>query len=535
MNTAVVAPASRNSLCPCGSGRRYKECHGALVGPDEGTSVTRRSTYRAPGREWAHLDDAKRDRLGARMEQALAMQKAGRIAEAARGYREVIAVAADTHDAKHMLGIIELGLGNLDEAERLISAAMALRPPYPAILHNWQLLQDARFARARGVPEQLAEPALPILAELGLGPGAANRSDGPGAAWSTSTQPVSFHLIGRAYAGDHDDSWLLRRLANLLDPDCTVWAADGNGADGLSARQAKLIDGAIGAVPRGGTHVFVGVEFDCAAWIDRANAERVIVFCQSAAPTRYIDQLRQIAHDGTRPVDLVFPSQAMADRFGQGHTVLPPLIDLGRTEKFPPGLLPYEERLATMSPVWPIGIVGQDPQFVCEPSDADFISDLASITGRLHVYDPGRLRYLLGGSRAVRFFERRPAGLEPFLTRLACFVHRSEAWWRDTIGRELYGAMALGVPVLCPRDSIHAERIEHGVDGLLYGSSAEARNLLSELRQTPTTAAAIGRAGRSKVRALLDGVSQKRNYREFLEGTGQPSSGRKVKWMTKVA
>jgi hypothetical protein len=43
--------------------------------------------------------------------------------------------------------------------------------------------------------------------------------------------------------------------------------------------------------------------------------------------------------------------------------------------------------------------------------------------------------------------------------------------------------MACGVPVLCPRHSIHAERIEHGVDGLLYGSSAEARQLLSDLRQ----------------------------------------------------
>jgi uncharacterized protein YecA (UPF0149 family) len=27
---AVDAPASRNAPCPCGSGKRYKECHGAL-------------------------------------------------------------------------------------------------------------------------------------------------------------------------------------------------------------------------------------------------------------------------------------------------------------------------------------------------------------------------------------------------------------------------------------------------------------------------------------------------------------------------
>jgi len=531
MNTAVVAPTTRNSLCPCGSGRRFKECHGALAAPHAGGFVPERSKYRAPGREWAHLDDAKRDRLGARMEQALAMQRSGRIAEAARAYRDVIAAAPDTHDAQHMLGIIELGLGNLDEAERLISAAMALRPPYPAILHNWELLQDARFARARGVPERLAEPALPILAELALGPCATSRSEGASRVWTASAPPASIHLIGRAHGGDHDDSWLLRRLAHVLGLDCTVWAADGKGTDEYGARLPKLLDAASGAIPRGGTHVFVGVEFDCAGWIDRADAERVIVFCQPAAPTRYIDQLREIARHGGRPVELVFLSQAMADRFGQGHTVLPPLIDLGLAGELPA----YEERLAEMSPAWPLGIVGQNQQSVCEPSDGDFINGLASIASRLHVYDPGRIRYSLGGSPKVRFFEKRPSGYDLFLTHLACFVHRAQTWWQDTVGRELYGAMALGVPVLCPQHSIHAERIEHGVDGLVYRSSAEALELLSDLRQSPATAAAMGRAGREKMRALLDAVRQERSYREFLVGSGQPRAAVERTGMTKVA
>jgi hypothetical protein len=224
----------------------------------------------------------------------------------------------------------------------------------------------------------------------------------------------------------------------------------------------------------------------------------------------------------------------MAERFGRGHTVLPPLLDLGRIAELFPELLSYEERLMEMSPAWPIGIVGQNQQFVCEPFDGDFINDLASITGRLHVYDPGRIRYLLGSSPSARFFERRPEGFEPFLTRLACFVHRTQTWWQDTIGRELYGAMAYGVPVLCPRHSIHAERIEHGVDGLLYGSSAEARQLLSDLRQTPAMAVAIGRAGRNKMRALLDGESQKRKYQEFIVGTRQPGVAGAQR-MTKVA
>ncbi len=32
---ALAPPASRNARCPCGSGRRYKECHGALASPGE--------------------------------------------------------------------------------------------------------------------------------------------------------------------------------------------------------------------------------------------------------------------------------------------------------------------------------------------------------------------------------------------------------------------------------------------------------------------------------------------------------------------
>lgn len=53
----VAAPASRNAPCPCGSGRRYKECHGALAAAADagGPDVRRRvEEHVAAGR----LDDA---------------------------------------------------------------------------------------------------------------------------------------------------------------------------------------------------------------------------------------------------------------------------------------------------------------------------------------------------------------------------------------------------------------------------------------------------------------------------------------------
>lgn len=539
MSDAAAATASRNSPCPCGSGRRFKDCHGALGAVARNNAPpppSRRSSYRASGAEWAQLDEVARDKLGARMEHALALQMAGRMDEAASEYRDVIAVAPDTHDALHMLSVIELGRGNLDEAESLISTALALRPRYAAIEHNLQLVEDARIALMRAQPEQLAERALPILAELALAPGAAMRKGRSGSVGTDASRTAVVHLIGRFHAHEHDDGWLVRRLADLLEADAAMlWATDVDGIDAAGARRVRRVDGAIGAVPRGGTHVFVGVDFDCAAWIDRADAKRVIVFCQSATPTRYLDQLRTIARDGARPIELVFLSQAMADRFGPDHAVLPPPLDVvAPMTAHAADSFVYDARLAERSPTWPVGIVGQSQHAVGEPPDADFVRMLGGIAGTLHIYDPGRYRYLLGGNSIARFFARRPGGLEPFLAQLGCFVYRTQAWWQDTAGRELYAAMALGVPVLCPRRSIHAERIEHGVDGFLYESDVEAQQQLSELRRVPAQAAAIGRAGRDKVLALSDGTAQARRYREFILGALRTASS-STEWKTTAA
>ncbi len=532
MSDAVVAPASRNSPCPCGSGRRFKDCHGALGVPDE--RIVPRSTYRAPGHEWAHLDEATQDQFGARMEQALAWQTAGALSDAARAYAEVIEAAPDTHDALHMLGVIELGFGNVDEAERLVAAAKPLRPAYAAIEHNWQLVQDALLARSRAQPEQLAERALPILVDLALAPGAAGRQRRASATRAAASSSTVVHLIGRVHAGDHDDGWLLRRLAEVLDSDTTVlWAVDGDGSDRVGTHRTRRVDGGTGAVPRGGIHVFAGIDFDCAGWIDRADADRVIVFCQSAAPTRYLDQLRALARDGARALELVFVSQSMAKRFGSGHRVLPPLLDVTAFEPASaPEAVVYDEWLIEAPGAWPIGIVGQNQPLPCEPTDGDFVTTLRGIAGQLHIYDPGRFRYLLGGSATTRFFERRPAGLESFLAQIRCYVHRTVPWWQETAGRELYGAMAVGLPVLCPRDSVHAERIEHGVDGFLYQSEDEAERYLSDLRRAPALAAAIGRAARTKARTLLNRDAQARRYRELIIGT---IPARAAEWATNLA
>ncbi|MBI5615822.1 MAG: tetratricopeptide repeat protein [Gammaproteobacteria bacterium] len=99
----------RNEPCPCGSGKKHKHCCGAK--PQSGGA-----------------------------QQLLAAgtshHRAGRIAEAAASYREVLVRDPDQVDALHLLGVAERDLGRCDEAVALLERTVALRPGFAAAHGN---------------------------------------------------------------------------------------------------------------------------------------------------------------------------------------------------------------------------------------------------------------------------------------------------------------------------------------------------------------------------------------------------------------
>lgn len=97
---------SRNQPCPCGSGRRFKDCHGRA-----GAGATDEAV-------------ARQKRVAQLMSEALAHQKARRPTEAERSYRAALELAPGHPDALHMLGVISFERREHDRAKAYVLQAL---------------------------------------------------------------------------------------------------------------------------------------------------------------------------------------------------------------------------------------------------------------------------------------------------------------------------------------------------------------------------------------------------------------------------
>lgn len=104
----------RNAPCPCGSGRRFKECHGKLAAEDDG--------------------------VAARVRRSLAAHQAGRIDEARGGYEEILARAPGHAVATHYLGLADWQQGDPARAEERMRASIAADASVPDFHNNLGLL-----------------------------------------------------------------------------------------------------------------------------------------------------------------------------------------------------------------------------------------------------------------------------------------------------------------------------------------------------------------------------------------------------------
>lgn len=211
---AIKQPLRRNDPCPCGSGRRYKECHGSLSSDGGGTEAL----------------------LG----RALAAHQQGRVEEAERGYREVLAGDPSNAIATHYLGLVAWQRGDVAAAERDMRASIAANASIPDFHNNLGLLlRDTRrveeslacFAKALEVSPDWYE----AYNNMGLALEAAGRWDDAIAAYRDAVAREGMFAaarqnLGRALVtrGDYAEGWahyrwrLLAQGLSAAPPDSTA-------------------------------------------------------------------------------------------------------------------------------------------------------------------------------------------------------------------------------------------------------------------------------------------------------------------------
>ncbi len=292
----MPSPVSRNAPCPCGSGKRYKECHGLLAAPAEATVAA-----------GAGLQQA--------LEAALQAQVAERFAEAIAIYEKVAAAQPDSFDALHMLGVAHYQRGDLEQARARVRAAIKLRPFDSAAHRNFELIEAA--LERRTIEQVICSEVLPRLASRCIATCSSDR-------W----QGADLDIV--VLKADMDEQW--RELARLMrwfrSGAITVW-----GESALRSPQPgvalRKIDGSKGEVPRAGQTVFFGADRAPGDWFATMTGAHAALYCTDEPHCLLLDRIPELAQEGRAPLWLLFSSAVHARRIGLPGTVVDDAVSAG--------------------------------------------------------------------------------------------------------------------------------------------------------------------------------------------------------------
>ncbi|MEP6942300.1 MAG: DUF5672 family protein [Betaproteobacteria bacterium] len=147
-NASTMPAVGRNEPCPCGSGKRYKHCHGA-TGERAGGGVAGPAQAVTPA-----------DPIRQRMTSALAAHQRGDTEAAALLYREVLAVEPSHPVAQHYLGVIEYQRHALAAALPLLESSVAAMDTEPEFHNNLGLAYAAADREDDAIAQYRATLAL---------------------------------------------------------------------------------------------------------------------------------------------------------------------------------------------------------------------------------------------------------------------------------------------------------------------------------------------------------------------------------------
>jgi hypothetical protein len=325
-STQQPTPApQRNAPCPCGSGLRYKHCHGAPAASGSIAGVAPPRTL-APYPGWDRFAPDEQASLWRAMQEALAAQKAGQLDIASDLYAQVVARAPLTFDALHMLGVVRFQQGDLDDAESLLRRASDLMPGFEAIRHNLRLLQQ-RKREQEGLYSATAIIAYDMLRLFGATrpvPATASRPGFPNPSQAGGTGTIHIVIPGDVFnaAANRNGVTLLQRLAATTS-NLTLWCDPTGELPTAGVPDAVQIEPGLGRTPQGGTVALFGINARSLTWLpDMARSfDAIVVGLDAHDPMTYVELIDRIPPAALERVQLVARTPELLADLGLPGTV----------------------------------------------------------------------------------------------------------------------------------------------------------------------------------------------------------------------
>jgi len=470
-STVLTQQPGRLALCTCGSGRRYKDCHGKLGATPVASNASLPVLQQATILQRAH----------AALQVGEATHALTLIATA-----DVAAIADAAQAAE--AGSVAFGAGDIRAASKWFVRALQLNPDSSAgvLLHQCSERQYASIFAAS------------VYREVGR---LCERLH-PDKVLTRSPHSEAVHIVAdlaNVGGSERHAVNLLRILAPHLP--VRLWST-GIIHPAWRHSGATAIDAVAGDFPRDGTMVLIGQFVAIGEWFRQTSFQRLVIRNNIDQPQLLLERLVEVElYDKRLAVQFNYPSAQFQARVGLPGAVEYSLTDLDRFH-------PAVRTRRTPRTSFTVGRHSRDHYTKHHPNDPSFFRAVARAGHRVRLMGASVIASALQhDSSDIRDrIEVVPAGAEPaadFLASLDCFIYRAHPNWYETGGNVIAEAMAMAIPVIVVGEVMGiAALIEHGVNGFCVATEEEALAKLTRLANDEMLRARIGRAARARMEQL---------------------------------
>lgn len=240
-----------------------------------------------------------------------------------------------------------------------------------------------------------------------------------------------------------------------------------------------------GLVPNQGILIISGGRTEIGHWFESGDFDHIVLLHNLLSPTVLYKALNRLTRTGKKP-EIVYVSD-LVKRFAglPGRVVyhIPP------KERFLP-----ETKTYNPARKFTVGRMSTDTLSKHHYSDKDVYLNLVKDSNiQIRITGGTCLSPWLGNHPSISLLPTIPqANLPAAYNYLDCFYYRVTSSVKDPFPIVVMEAMLSGLPVVCHRDVGSIEVIQHGINGFIFDSPAEAIEIIKELKNNANLRTEIG-------------------------------------------